>query len=112
MSVSRHSTPSCTPPDMPGCVIQVARDCNVDGMRIFLSEEFVKWDDTLRAKVKKKAPAQELVSSRRFVCCVCFVVFVFVLKFALVCLSYSMLLGRRGFWFCRPWFSTPWECCN
>ena len=39
----------------------MARDCDLEGLRVFLTEEFVKWDNTLTVKVKKKAPAQELV---------------------------------------------------
>lgn len=44
---------------------QLARDCDLEGLRVFLSEEFVKWDNTLTVKVKKRAPAQELVSWNR-----------------------------------------------
>ena len=43
---------------------QLARDCDLEGLRVFLTEEFVKWDNTLTVKVKKRAPAQELVRKR------------------------------------------------
>ena len=40
----------------------MARDRDLQGLRILLAEEFVRWDDVITVRVKKKAPAEHLVS--------------------------------------------------
>eukprot|EP00904_Undaria_pinnatifida_P003586 jgi/Undpi1/13228/HiC_scaffold_8.g02890.m1 len=40
--------------------LRMARDCDLEGLRVFLAEEFVKWDNAINMKVKKRAPAQDL----------------------------------------------------
>lgn len=50
------------PPVSRSCVLcQVARDPDLKGLRILMSEEFIKWDNAITVKVRKKAPAEELV---------------------------------------------------
>lgn len=41
--------------------MQVAQDKDLDVVRTSPYEDFVKWDETLKVKVKKKAPAEDIV---------------------------------------------------
>lgn len=41
--------------------MQVARDQDLRRMRMNIGEDFTKWDEVLKVKVKKKAAAEELV---------------------------------------------------
>lgn len=43
----------------------MARDRDLQGLRVLLSEELVKWDETLVVKVRKGDPPEELVRRSR-----------------------------------------------